>query len=259
MQTFLEIPVAGQKLAACLHKPEPESKRVAAPVVICCHGLTGSRMGACFRLVGLGRRLAMEGIACLRFDFRGCGESDGRFQDLCVPTLLQDLLAVAGAVGTLPGCDPTRVGIVGSSFGAFTASHAAGRIAGLRCLVFWAPVADIRSLIDREMTDDGRAFLHEHGWVEHHGLRLGSAFFKQIPEAGAPTQLAKAGRPLLIYHGIGDKQVSIDHGRAYEGALRQAGIDVRLEQIDAEDHAMRSVAANDRILDGTVAWFRQFI
>lgn len=259
MQTFLEIPVGREKLAACLHQPEPGRSTTAAPVVVCCHGLTGSRVGACFRMVSLGRRLAEENIACLRFDFRGCGESDGRFEDTCVPTLVEDLRAAVAAVDRLPGCDPTRIGIVGSSFGAFTASQAAGGIGALRCLAFWAPVADVHSLIGREMTEATWAFLREHGWVEHHGLRLGAAFFDQVPDLEAPAVLAETGRPLLIYHGTGDVQVPIDHGRAYEATLGKAGVEVRLEAIDADDHAMRSVAANDKILDGTVAWFRRFL
>lgn len=259
MQMFMSISVGRQKLAACLHRPEPQRSTVAAPVVICCHGLTGSRVGACFRMVTLGRRLADENIACLRFDFRGCAESDGRFEDMSVPTLMEDLHAVVAAVDRLPGCDPTRIGIVGSSFGALTASQVACDIGALRCLVFWAPVAEMRSLINGEMTDAAWAFLREHGWIEHHGLRLGAGFFDRIPEVEAPARLAEAGQPLLIFHGTGDAQVPIDHGRAYEAALVKAGVEVRFEAIAADDHAMRSLAANETIIDGTVAWFRRFL
>lgn len=259
MQTYLEIPVGPQTLAACLHRPDPGGGPRDAPVVICCHGLTGSRIGAGYRLVGLGRRLAAENIACLRFDFRGCGESDGRFEDVCVEALVQDLLSVVSAVDRLEGCDPTRIGIVGSSFGAYTASHAAGQIEALRCLVFWAPVADPGSLIRQEMTDADWALLREQGWIEHHGLRLGRGFFDPVPDADGPTVLARVGRPLLIFHATGDRQVPIEHGRAYAAAMAEAGVDVRLDALDVENHAMRSVADSDRIVNETVAWFRRFL
>ena len=259
MQAFMDIPVGSQKLAACLHRPEAAPAGGAAPVVICCHGLTGSRAGACFRFVRLARRLAEEGVACLRFDFRGCGESDGRFVDVTVSTLMEDLLAARAAVQDLPGCDPTHVGIVGSSFGAFTASHAADRIAGLRCLAFWAPVADVRSLIQHQMPPPAWAFLREHGWVDHHGMPLGAPFFEHLPESDGPTQLARFARPLLIYHSLGDQQVQIEHGRAFETALRQAGVEVQFEPVEADDHSMRSVALNERIIEGTTAWLRRFL
>ncbi len=262
-RTFVEIPVGGQMLAACLHLPErcaaDDGMTGAAPVVICCHGLTGSRVGACYRQVELGRRLAAADIACLRFDFRGCGESDGRFQDLTTRTLIEDLHAVVSAVASMPGCDATRIGILGSSFGAYTASHEACAIDGLRCLVFWAPVADVRSLVDPLMTAEAWALLRKQGWVEHHGLRLGAGFFDEIPEAEAAERLASAGRPVAVYHGVGDRQVPIEHGRQYEAVCVETGVEVRFEAIEAADHAMRSVASNEKILDGTVAWFQRFL
>jgi len=259
MQAFLEIPVAGQRLAASLSWPAEKSPATGAPVVVCCHGLTGTRIGSCYRMVTLSRRLLAEDIACLRFDFRGCGESDGRFQDLCVPSLMEDLRAAVGVLGQLPGCDARRLAIVASSFGALTASHMAAEILGLRCLVFWAPVADAKSLIEREMTEEAWKSLRAQGWIEHYGHRMGAGFFDRMPDADAPALLAGRRRPVLIYHGKGDQWVSIEHGRAYEQALRRAGVEVRMEELDVSDHAMRSVAANDIILDGTVAWLKRFL
>jgi uncharacterized protein len=259
MQTFLEIPVGGEHLAASLHWPEPRLSAFGAPVAVCCHGLTGTRIGSCYRFVTLARRLLAENIACLRFDFRGCGESDGHFQNLCVPSLIEDLRAVLAAVDGLPGCDPTRIGIVASSFGAFTTSHLAAEIAALRCLVFWAPVADARTLIQREMNDAAWELLRGQGWIEHYGHRLGATFFDTLPPTDAPSSLAKCGRPALIYHGKGDQWVSVEHSQAYERALREAGGNVQLELLDVNDHAMRSVATNETILDGTIAWLRRFL
>ena len=79
MQSYIEIAVGVEKLAACLHTPEPGRFGSAAPVVVCCHGLTGTRVGSCYRFVTLARRLAERNVASLRFDFRGCGESGGVF------------------------------------------------------------------------------------------------------------------------------------------------------------------------------------
>jgi pimeloyl-ACP methyl ester carboxylesterase len=259
MQKFLEIPVGRDRLAASLHWPEQDPSGFGAPVAICCHGLTGTRIGSCFRFVTLARRLLAENIACLRFDFRGCGESDGEFQDLCVPTLVEDLRAAISAVGELPNCNANRIGIVASSFGAFTTSQIAVEIAALRCMVFWAPVADAKPLIEREMTDAAWELLRKQGWIEHFGHRLGAAFFDDLPKTPAPDLLARCGRPLLIYHGEGDKWVSADNSRAYEQTCSKAGMNVQLVLLDSDDHAMRSVAANETILDGTVEWLKRFL
>ena len=42
MLTFLEIPVGAQKIVTSFHRPTGAR---AAPLVICCHGLTGTRVG----------------------------------------------------------------------------------------------------------------------------------------------------------------------------------------------------------------------
>ncbi|MCG8406370.1 MAG: alpha/beta fold hydrolase [Phycisphaerales bacterium] len=259
MQSYLEIPVGREKLAACLHTPPPERLTMAAPVVVCCHGLTGTRIGTSYRFVTLARRLAEQNMACLRFDFRGCGESDGQFQDLTVRRLTEDLKAAVAALDHAPRCDPTRIGIVASSFGAFTTSLVSDELSSLGCLVFWAPVANVRSLVDRDMTDEAWAFLRENDWVDHRGLRMGRAFLEAVPDTDAPEKLALQPRPLLIFHGSGDQHVPLDHATAYEAAMRKSGVEVQLEVLSVDDHGMRSVSANDRIIEGSVSWLRCFL
>lgn len=255
--TLTQITVGQEQLAATLHLPDPATGRV--PVVICCHGLTGSRVGSCYRFVRLARRLALENSACLRFDFRGCGESEGEFETLTAERLVEDLLAVLSDVTRQPWCDGDRVGIVGSSFGAFTTSLASDRIDGLRCAVFWAPVANPRRIIEEEMSEPAWALLRRQGWLEHHGHRLGRAFFEGMPAVDAPAKLANCAKPLLIYHGTGDRQVPFEHGMAYKAALSRAGATVELHELALDDHGMRSVDANELILDGSIAWFRKHL
>lgn len=55
------------------------------------------------------------GRACVRFDYGGHGESEGRFEDLTISDWLDDTLAV------LKGCVPGRPILVGSSMGAWLA------------------------------------------------------------------------------------------------------------------------------------------
>lgn len=259
MQRFLEIPVGKETLAACLHTPRPGATSVAAPVVVCSHGLTGTRLGSCYRFVRLGRLLAEQNMACLRFDYRGCGESDGRFEDVTAFTLIEDLRAAIRAVDHLPGCDPTRIGIVASSFGAFTASQIASEIDALRCAVFWAPVAEVRELSKQQMPAAAWELLKTQGWVDHLGQRLSARFFSELPDRDGPELLAEVRKPLLVYHARGDKQVPPTHGRAYEAALKAAGVEAQFEELDAEDHGMRSVAANELLVEGTLGWMRRFL
>jgi pimeloyl-ACP methyl ester carboxylesterase len=259
MQQFMQIPVGREQLTACLHTPDPTRLTATTPVVLCCHGLTGTRVGSCYRFVQLARRLVDSNIACLRFDFRGCGESDGRFEDVTVSQFIEDVRAVLAALGDMPGCDPTRLGVAASSFGALTASLALADEAALKCLVLWAPVARMEPLVARSLDGKAKVLLDEQGWLDHNGHRLGRAFLSEIPTADAPTELAKKPRPTLIFHGRGDQSVPIEHGKAYEAALLATGADVRLEILPTDDHGMRSVVLNERIVADSADWFQRFL
>ncbi|OWY72148.1 hypothetical protein B7486_04270 [cyanobacterium TDX16] len=257
MLRFLQIPVAGQAIAASLHIPEATGG--PWPLVVCCHGLTGTRIGSGYRAVSLGRGLEELGVACLRFDFRGCGESDGRFLHVTAASLTEDLRAVLGAAKGIAEVDTGRLGIYASSFGAFTAARVAHEMAGLRCLVFIAPVADPCKLIERDMTPEAWGFLRREGWIDHHGLKLGEDFFVTMPREDGSKLLAGSARPALIFHGTGDYQVPFEHGQAYEVALRGAGAETRLEAVDSKDHGLRGAALSEGIVTQAVTWFGKYL
>lgn len=257
MLHFLQIPINGQHLAASLHLPSKSDSKM--PIVICCHGLTGTRIGSGYRAVKLGRMLEGMGIACLRFDFRGCGESDGAFQEVTAQSLMADLNSVVSSITGHPDIDDTRIGFYGSSFGAFTAACLADQIRGVKCLVFIAPVADPHDLIRRDMTPEAWAFLRKNGWIDHHGLKLGQDFFETMPHEDGAKKLANCARPTLVFHGTGDQQVPIEHGRVYESSIRGAGVEAKLEAVDSSDHGLRGATLSERIAVQAAEWFARFI
>ena len=57
-------------------------------MVVLCHGFGGSKDNQLFELIA--DSLQRHGIASVRFDFNGHGESEGRFQDMTVPNEIED-------------------------------------------------------------------------------------------------------------------------------------------------------------------------
>ena len=62
------------RLYGMLHRPEGAGPH---PAVMILHGFTGQRIEPHRLFVKLARQLVAAGIAALRFDFRGSGESEG--------------------------------------------------------------------------------------------------------------------------------------------------------------------------------------
>lgn len=73
----------------------------------------------------LADHLTRHGIAVLRYDDRGVGESTGRFSQALVADFTTDALAAVEYLKTRPEVDPQRIGILGHSEGGLVAPQAA--------------------------------------------------------------------------------------------------------------------------------------
>ena len=99
----------------------------------------------------LADELAARGLAVLRFDYDGTGDSAGHETD---PGRVEDWLASVGtATDTLLGTGVTRVGLVGLRIGGLFAAQEAVRRGGVDALVLW------------DACLSGRAFLREQRFL----------------------------------------------------------------------------------------------
>ncbi len=126
MERRVSIPSGPLRLAGILHLP-----RRPGPGVVCAHGLESGKESA--KIAELAR--ALEGrMAVLRFDQRGCGESQGDPKEW--EGRLGDLRAAVTFLRTQEFVKVGPVGLVGSSFGAYISLRVAseGGIGALACL-----------------------------------------------------------------------------------------------------------------------------
>ncbi len=207
------------------------------PCVVASHGLAASKDSD--KYVQLAEYLGRVGIACCRYDFRGSGESDGRYAETTVRTRIDDLTAVIAYVRTLPAIDASRVGLFGSSFGGFV-SHfvAASEPVGAR--VTWATPANLsgmKRLNSGEVTSLGPAFFAE----------LAGGEYREAPEGVAK---------ILIIHGDQDDLVPVDHAKLlWERARDPKGLVI----LEGGDHRFSDPTLRQRAFDHTVEWFLEHL
>lgn len=102
------------RISAWLYRPaDPGSS--GAPLLVMAHGLGAVRT---MRLDAYAERFAAAGYACLVFDYRNFGDSDGApRQVLDVGRQLADWSAAVDFAHTVAGVDRNRIGLWGTSFG----------------------------------------------------------------------------------------------------------------------------------------------
>ena len=116
----------------------PDAPGPPFPAVVVCHPspTLGGNMDHPL-VTAICRTAHREGVASLRFNFRGVGDSQGTFGS--GPEEQRDLESALKFVRLLPGVDGKRLGLVGYSFGAAVVLGGLRRYKGARSLVFIAP------------------------------------------------------------------------------------------------------------------------
>ena len=127
------------KLSAVLQTPDNQKNY---PLVIICHGFTANKEH--LLLTNLADELEARGIASIRFDFNGHGQSDGDFQDMTVLNEIEDAKKVYDYASKLPNV--TSISIAGHSQGGVVASMVAGELGAkkIKAVVLMAPAAVLR-------------------------------------------------------------------------------------------------------------------
>jgi len=115
---------SGLTLAGVLHLPDDLRPGERRPAIIVLQGFGGNKETNVVRLSA--ELFAAAGYVALRFDMRGCGESEGvRGRVICLEQV-SDTRAAYDFMATRPEVDAGRIGVMGHSFGAAVAIHTAG-------------------------------------------------------------------------------------------------------------------------------------
>ena len=136
-EEFQFVELCGERLFAAHHLPDGPAQRAA----VLCHPLGEEKLLAHRVFVSLARDLARAGVAVLRVDCRGEGDSDREFQDSDLESRVAD---IGRAIDSLRGWHPSAgdVTLIGLRFGAAVAAATAATRSDVTRLVLWDPVCD---------------------------------------------------------------------------------------------------------------------
>ncbi|HPZ12337.1 MAG TPA: alpha/beta fold hydrolase [Bacillota bacterium] len=257
----------GVKLAALLREAEAAGKGDGAapaggavsgkgalmpPLVIVCHGFTGSKEGGGGAL-DMADQLAGRGFATLLFDFTGCGESEGAWEEITLSRQVEDLGAVvdwAYAKGY------RRIILNGRSFGGATVLAYAAADRQIDAVCTWAAVARPLPLFsgfagkeirlsgppgERIALNDGTGLIY-----------VQKCLFQDLQHYDLPACAARiVPRPLLLIHGAADELVPVSDAQLlYEAA----GEPKELALVENADH--RFTCHREQVWDIFFRWLQ---
>ncbi len=249
MEQARDFMVNNQRIVASLHIPDA----VPAPAVVMCHGFTGHRIEAHFLFVKAARAFCDAGLNVLRFDFRGSGESEGRFRDMTIEGEITDAMAAVEMIRAEPSVDPERVAVLGLSLGGLVAACTAARDGNLQGLVLWSAVADCATLMRRRFDlpaeGDGADL---RAYYEHGPYEVGARFLQDSLTVNPLREVRDYAGPALIVHGTADSAVPLEHAGMYRMALAHA--DLSMHIVPGADHTYSSLDFEREVIGVTRDW-----
>jgi dipeptidyl aminopeptidase/acylaminoacyl peptidase len=224
----------GHKISGILHLPEKEDPSC----VIASHGLLSSKNSE--KYIALGGRISKEGMAMLRFDFRGIGESEGGEESNTISKKIFDLSSAIDFARSYPGLGD-RIGLVGSSLGGFLSLKKASTDKEIKAVVIWATPLHMDDLKSKERNEDTPL--------------PPEAFFEDLPKHQLLPFLPKVSNCLVI-HGEKDELVPVD--QAMEIFLN-LNVPKEFHIIGGADHRLTDPLHRQRAIQLTVEWFKRYL
>ena len=240
---------AGIRLCGIIDRPESDPRTVAmfSHCFTCTKDLKA--------IVRISRRLAENGIAVLRFDFTGLGNSGGDFSESNFDSNCDDVRA---AVEYMTEHVAAPDLLIGHSLGGAAMMTVAPELETVRALATIASpsntmhLADYLSSVNPDIVNKGE------GHVEIGGRRyvLRKQLIDNLREQDLPKRLANLTIPHLIIHPLEDQTLPYWHA---EKMLELTGGPGSLITLDGSDHLLvEREGEAESVADIIRAWYGRF-
>lgn len=209
----IEIPGTRGNIPATIQLPAKSARGEELPLVVLCHGFTGNRQGD-GHFAPLAEDLAAHGIATVRFDFAGCGDSTEPYVNYTLANMAADVDSVIGYMQATYGTGKTA--LVGHSMG--------GRLASLyphlgqypvTALALWSPAngtglqgLEFLSIDNFAAVEELAARADAEGSIAAWGVELSAAYIDGMRDSDPNAALQESGLPVLLTYSGNERILS---------------------------------------------------
>jgi dipeptidyl aminopeptidase/acylaminoacyl peptidase len=215
----------------------PENRQT----IIFAHGYGKNRLQSDVPLLPIVRSLVTRGFNVLMFDFRNCGESEGRITSVGQYEVL-DLQGAVDFVKSRPELN-RKITLYGFSMGASVAIIVGAREQEVAAVIADSPFADLKSFLNESMSP----------WTKLPSFPFNQTVLMTVQsltglnaETVSPIREIKSlnGRPLLLIHGEADPDTPIKNSELLLAEYPEAS----LVRIPEAKHVQSFTTNNDRYL-----------
>ena len=209
----VEIPGTRGTIAATVQLPARSARGDELPLVVLCHGFTGNRQGD-GHFAPLADDLAAQGIATVRLDFAGCGDSTEPYTAYTLANMAADVDSVIAYMQATYGTGKTA--LVGHSMG--------GRLASLypqlgqypvTALALWSPAngtglhgLEFLNSNDFAAVEELAARADAEGSVAAWGVTLSADYIDGMRDSNPNAVLRASGLPVLLTYSGNERILS---------------------------------------------------
>ncbi len=241
----------GEVLAGLLELPERVGE--ISSFALFAHCFTcGKDIAAASRI---SRALAAKGIAVLRFDFTGLGNSDGDFANTNFSSNIEDLVQAAKALETQYRAPQI---LIGHSLGGAAVLGAAAKLDSVKAVVTIGAPATARHVAN--LFKDKAAQIEAQGEaVVVLGARefpIKKQFLDDIDQYSSTENLRDLRAALLVFHSPLDTIVSIDEaGKIFQAARHPKSF----ISLDKADHLLSKAADSEYVATTIASWASRYL
>lgn len=226
----VQIPGPRGSIPATVQMPSKLSRAGAVPVVVLCHGFTGNR-GGDGHFAPLADDLAEAGIATVRLDFAGCGDSTEPYTEYTLANMAADVNAAITWMAQEYSADGPAA-LVGHSMGGRLASlypeiSARQGYAPVSALVLWSPAngtglqgLEFLNIEDFSQVEAVAGEAKANGKAgTKWGVEISGTFVEEMEQSDPNAALREAGLPVLLTYSGQDTVLSANTIAETEAAV----------------------------------------
>ena len=238
----------GQMIPGYLTLPPGVDNPHGLPAIVMPHGGPSSRDEWGFNW--LAQFYAARGYVVLQPNYRGsAGFGDAWFEQNGFKSweiAVGDVVAAGHWLVSAGIADPSKLGIVGWSYGGYAALQSVAvdpRV--FKAIVAIAPVSDLDALKEERRHWSDFAVTSDFIGAGAH-MRAGSPI----------THVAQFQQPVLMFHGTNDRNVGFEESRRMQAALKAAGAQSELVSYEDRDHQLDDSGVRADMLRKSDAFLR---